>query len=92
MLLVVHEIHKNIDMILELIDLQFIQPKELHWDKVHSLITKDVALIWLPVLVRDRLLLSFLISARTLVNCSIKSVVTNIFLYSSRDNSLSMMS
>ena len=34
--------------------------------KVRSLITKDIALISLPVLVRDRLLLSFVISEHTL--------------------------
>ena len=34
--------------------------------KVRSLITKDVALIWLPVLVGDCHLLSFVISERTL--------------------------
>ena len=35
--------------------------------KVRSLITKDVALIWLPVLVGDHLLLSFVISEHTLL-------------------------
>ena len=41
-------------------------------NKVRSLFTKDVALICLPVLVGDRLLLSFVISERTLTTSNFK--------------------